>query len=462
MTEDIKKQSDTIDKLNETNRKFTTSTTVNILNDLQLMNIHEQHECQRYELYRKYEQSLPNKTTSPFIAQSNSSSASSMEPTNTSLIIKNNHNHQLNIIDDNLSNDISEDLRSLTEQRVPDLCILDGEPMQFTNVLLTKIVFLRMDYLGTKFYCTINDILTSDGEFWVEREYSPENERKFYQFIDILSLFATSYESLREVYIGQLVALHYESSWHRALVVSKSEGPAVTKQPSARVRLVDYGTSLYVNISQLKWLPEQFYLFPFKAVECVFSEAVKPTFSDTVRLTFKQLVLHKRLHATIYDRDGARICVLLKCKTEEGIVNVYRYLRAHEHKSKNGRMLDDGTIVQCLHNTIFNINNSGYQSTISNKSMNTSINLTLPILSPPSSIKLTRDQLEIRRKEIKRIYKEPYDENNISIISSESNGNLSINTVKYNKKIPSSSSQSTPFSAGTIITPVPRLSFTQQ
>ncbi|CAF3943537.1 unnamed protein product [Rotaria sordida] len=200
MTEDIKKQSDTIDKLNETNRKFTTSTTVNILNDLQLINIHEQHECQRYELYRKYEQLLPNKTTSPFIAQSNSSSAS------------NNHDHQLNIIDDNLSNDISEDLRSLTEQRVPDLCILDGEPMQFTNVLLTKIVFLRMDYLGTKFYCTINDILTSDGEFWVEREFSPENERKFYQFIDILSLFATSYESLREVYIGQLVALHYESS----------------------------------------------------------------------------------------------------------------------------------------------------------------------------------------------------------------------------------------------------------
>ncbi|CAF4456769.1 unnamed protein product, partial [Rotaria magnacalcarata] len=65
-------------------------------------------------------------------------------------------------------------------------------------------------------------------------------------------------------YVGQLVALHYEASWHRALVVSKSEGPTVAKQPSARVRLVDYGSSLYVNVSQLKWLPEQFYLFPFK------------------------------------------------------------------------------------------------------------------------------------------------------------------------------------------------------
>ncbi|CAF4230025.1 unnamed protein product, partial [Rotaria magnacalcarata] len=53
MTEDNKKQLETIDKLNETNRKFTTSTTVNILNDLHLMNIREQHEWQRYELFRK-------------------------------------------------------------------------------------------------------------------------------------------------------------------------------------------------------------------------------------------------------------------------------------------------------------------------------------------------------------------------------------------------------------------------
>jgi hypothetical protein len=106
--------------------------------------------------------------------------------------------------------------------------------------------------------------LGSDGEFWVERELSIESEQKFRQFIDILSLFAVSYESLKQVYVGQLVALHYERSWHRALVVSTSEGPTLATQPSARVRLVDYGSSLYVNISQLKWLPEQFYLFPFK------------------------------------------------------------------------------------------------------------------------------------------------------------------------------------------------------
>ncbi|CAF3359279.1 unnamed protein product [Rotaria socialis] len=448
MTEDNKKQLETIDKLNETNRKFTTSTTVNILNDLHLMNIREQHEWQRYELFRKYEKTMPNKTKSPLIAQSHSSSSSSIEPINTPLMINNIHDQQLTPPEDSLSNDIREDLRSLIEQRVPDLCILDGEPMQYNN--------------GTKFYCTINDILTSDGEFWVEREFSAENERKFYQFIDILSLFATSYESLKEVYVGQLVALHYEASWHRALVASKSEGPTVAKQPNARVRLVDYGSSLYVNVSQLKWLPEQFYLFPFKAVECLFSEAVKPTFSDTVRLTFKQLVLNKRLRATVYDRDNNHICVLLKCKTDEGMVNVYRYLRAHEHKSKNGRMLDDGAIVQCLHNTIFNTSNSSYQSSICNKSMNTSISLTLPILSPPSPIKLTRDQIEMRRREIKRIFKEPLDENNNTMLSSESNGNSSINATKDHKKALFSSSQSTPFSANTTITPLPRLSFTQQ
>jgi len=321
------------------------------------------------------------------------------------------------------SEDISEELRELIEQRLPDLCNLDGEPIQFTN--------------GTKFYCTIKDILTSDGEFWVERELSIENERKFRYFIDILSLFAVSYESLKQVYVGQLVALHYESSWHRALVVSKSQESTMIKQPNARVRLVDYGSSLYVNIAQLKWLPEQFYLFPFKAVECVFSEAVKPTFSDTVRLTFKQLVLHKRLRITVYDKDNSRLCVLLKCKTEEGIVNVYRYLRAHEHKSKGGRILDDGDIVQCLHNTIFNNSNSFDQSIIKN----TSMSLTLPILSPPSPIKLTRDQIEIKREEIKKIFKTPSDENNNSINLSESN---------------------TPFSSGTIITPMSRLSLTQQ
>lgn len=150
-----------------------------------------------------------------------------------------------------INEDISEDLRLLIEQYLPDLCHLDGEPNRLIN--------------GTKFYCTVKDILTSDGEFWVEREFSMENERKFRQFIEILSLFAINYQSLKQVYVGQLVALHYESSWHRALVVSKSsEESIIMTQPSARVRLVDYGSSLYVNVAQLKWLPEQFYLFPFK------------------------------------------------------------------------------------------------------------------------------------------------------------------------------------------------------
>ncbi|CAF0884897.1 unnamed protein product [Adineta ricciae] len=433
MNGDVQKQIKTFEKLNEINQKFTTSAIVNVSNDPQLMGLHEQHDWQRYELFRKYEQFMPNKIISPIMPQSSCSSATSFEPNNTPIDHPDSQENQV----ESPINDISEDLRLLTEQRIPDLCILDDEPMEFRN--------------KTKFYCTINDILTSDGEFWAERELSSENERKFHQFIEILALFANNYESLREVYIGQLVALQYESAWHRALVVSKSDEITITKQPSARVRLVDYGASLYVNVSQLKWLPEQFYLFPFKAVECVFSEAIKPTFSDTVRLTFKQLVMHKRLRATVYDRDGTRICVLLKCKTDEGIINVYRYLRAHEHKSKRGRMLDDGDIVQCLHNTIFNNSNVFEQTTVSNRSMNTTMNLTLPILSPPSPIQLTRDQVELRREEIKKILRDSPDEIN----------DITTN-IPDNKKIFISSSQSTPYSAATIITPLSRLSFTQQ
>ena len=142
---------------------------------------------------------------------------------------------------------------------------------------------------------------------------------------------------------------------------------------------------------------------------------------------------------------------MLKCKTDEGIINVYRYLRAHEHKSKRGRMLDDGDIVQCLHNTIFNNSNVFEQTAISNRSMNTTMNLTLPILSPPSPIQLTRDQMELRREEIKKILRDSQDEINDTTIN-----------IPDDKKIFISSSQSTPYSATTIITPLSRLSFTQQ
>ena len=69
-----------IEKLHDTDRKFTTSTTMNILKDPQLMNIHEQHERQRYKLFRRYEQLLPNKTMSPIVAPSTASSASSYTP----------------------------------------------------------------------------------------------------------------------------------------------------------------------------------------------------------------------------------------------------------------------------------------------------------------------------------------------------------------------------------------------
>jgi hypothetical protein len=105
------------------------------------------------------------------------------------------------------------------------------------------------------------------------------------------------------------------------------------------------------------------------------------------------------------------------------MINIYRYLRAHEHKSKCGRMLADGEIVPCLRNTLLNNTNYLDQSIISNKTMSGAISITLPISTPPSPIKLTRNQLHIRRAEIDKIYKEPYDEHNNSIHSSEINRN---------------------------------------
>ena len=69
MAEDVNKQIE---------RKYITSTTVNILNDPQLKDLKKQHEWQRYELFKRYEQLLPNKVSSPIIPQSTCSSASSL------------------------------------------------------------------------------------------------------------------------------------------------------------------------------------------------------------------------------------------------------------------------------------------------------------------------------------------------------------------------------------------------
>ena len=62
---------------------------MNILNDPKFINIHDEHEWQRYELFRRYEQLLPNKNSSPIKTQSMPSSASSsFEQTNTPFNIK--------------------------------------------------------------------------------------------------------------------------------------------------------------------------------------------------------------------------------------------------------------------------------------------------------------------------------------------------------------------------------------
>jgi hypothetical protein len=107
----------------------------------------------------------------------------------------------------------------------------------------------------------------------------------------------------------------------------------------------------------------------------------------------------------------------LKCSSNEGTINVYRYLRAREHRSSHGRMLNDGDIVSCLRETIVNHSHSLDQSFVSTGALS----LTLPILTPPSPIRLTRTQVELRRAEINKIYRDPIDEQqNQTLNSNES------------------------------------------
>ena len=54
------------------------------------------------------------------------------------------------------------------------------------------------------------------------------------------------------------------------------------------------------------------------------------------------------------------------------------------------------------------------------------MHLTLPTLLTPAPIKLTNDQLEIRRREIRSIYQESHGENNNSINSSQSHGSFPV------------------------------------
>jgi hypothetical protein len=72
-----------ISKFDEKTRKFTTSKTVNILNDPQFTIKNNQHQWQRYELFQQPEKSVPNKLISPILLHS---ASSSIEPTTTSLI----------------------------------------------------------------------------------------------------------------------------------------------------------------------------------------------------------------------------------------------------------------------------------------------------------------------------------------------------------------------------------------
>ena len=73
--------------------------TVNLsLGDPHLMHLTDEHHWQRYELYRRHEHSFP----SPILLSSD-------------------------------EGDLIDELRSLTEHRLPELSVLDGETMEMTR-----------------------------------------------------------------------------------------------------------------------------------------------------------------------------------------------------------------------------------------------------------------------------------------------------------------------------------------
>lgn len=69
-------------------------------------------------------------------------------------------------------------------------------------------------------------------------------------------------------------------------------------------------------------------------------------------------------------------------------------------------MLADGDVVSCLRDTILNQSHSFDQSSVSNRTFS----MTLPILNPPASIRMTTNQIDQRRAQIKRIAQETCDE----------------------------------------------------
>lgn len=68
-----------VSEFDEKTRKFTTSKTVNILNDPNLMTLKNHHNWERYELARRHEHSFLQKLTSPILARSSASSIGTNE-----------------------------------------------------------------------------------------------------------------------------------------------------------------------------------------------------------------------------------------------------------------------------------------------------------------------------------------------------------------------------------------------
>ncbi|CAF1034367.1 unnamed protein product, partial [Didymodactylos carnosus] len=181
------------------------------------------------------------------------------------------------------------------------------------------------------------------GDFWVEYKLSNENEKKFRQLISHISFYGNGYTEPKNVNINEIVGIYFESRWRRGLVLSPSDCTS-----SIALHLVDYGRVIHVPLSEIRWLPVEFMKFPYKAVQCYFSEALRYNYSDTMRENFQKLLKYRTVRAQVYEKDGNKLGVVLTCRVKDGILNIYRYLNAIEKRvSKSLSNVDIASLFSC-------------------------------------------------------------------------------------------------------------------
>ncbi|CAF0728924.1 unnamed protein product [Didymodactylos carnosus] len=182
--------------------------------------------------------------------------------------------------------------------------------------------------LNEKIELNMNSKFSCTGEFWVEYKLSNENEKKFRQLTSHISFYGNNYIAPKSVKINEIIGIYFESRWRRGRVL-----PPNNRSSSIALYLVDYGRVIHVPLTEIRWLPVEFTKFPYKAIQCYFSEALRFNYSDTMRENFQKLLKCRTVRAQVYEKDGNKVGVLLMCQVKDGTMNIYRYLNAIEKRT---------------------------------------------------------------------------------------------------------------------------------